>query len=223
MGLSNYIPSSRIAQSGVCTSSTRPATPYEGQVIFETDTDRMLIWNGTTWVIPNAPAQNPTGLELVTTQTLSGTSTQINTCFTSTYNSYRIVFSNLTFSTESLLTMRLVAGTTPDQTNNYYASGLQVITGGAVSSIGNNAVSYWHTALSASPTAGGCFVELFNPQLSVPTAFSGQGIDTRTNGAPHRTSGGFFNASTSFDGLWVSTLNGTYTLGGTIRVYGYRN
>jgi hypothetical protein len=49
MGLSNYIPSSRIAQSGVCTSSTRPASPFEGQMIYETDTDRVLVWNGSAW------------------------------------------------------------------------------------------------------------------------------------------------------------------------------
>jgi hypothetical protein len=38
MGLSNYLPNSRINQPGVCTSSTRPVSPYEGQVIYETDT-----------------------------------------------------------------------------------------------------------------------------------------------------------------------------------------
>jgi len=54
MGLSNYTPSSRISQSGVCTSSTRPATPYEGQVIYETDTDRVLYFNGSAWVAQNA-------------------------------------------------------------------------------------------------------------------------------------------------------------------------
>jgi len=34
---------------GVCTSSTRPTAPYEGQMIFETDTDMLSIWNGTSW------------------------------------------------------------------------------------------------------------------------------------------------------------------------------
>lgn len=36
-------------RSGVCTSTTRPSAPYEGQVIYETDTDRVLVWNGTRW------------------------------------------------------------------------------------------------------------------------------------------------------------------------------
>jgi len=34
---------------GVCTSSTRPAAPYEGQMIYETDTDKVLVWNGSAW------------------------------------------------------------------------------------------------------------------------------------------------------------------------------
>lgn len=34
---------------GVCTSSTRPTSPYEGQMIYETDTDKVLVWNGSAW------------------------------------------------------------------------------------------------------------------------------------------------------------------------------
>jgi len=49
MPLSNYLPSSRLIQPGVCTSTTRPASPYEGQAIYETDTDKMYIWNGSAW------------------------------------------------------------------------------------------------------------------------------------------------------------------------------
>ena len=35
---------------GVCTSTTRPTAPYEGQHIYETDTDLVYLWNGTAWV-----------------------------------------------------------------------------------------------------------------------------------------------------------------------------
>lgn len=33
----------------VCTSTTRPTSPVDGQFIYETDTDRLLVWNGTNW------------------------------------------------------------------------------------------------------------------------------------------------------------------------------
>lgn len=34
---------------GVCTSTTRPTSPYTGQLIFQTDTGTMHNWDGTTW------------------------------------------------------------------------------------------------------------------------------------------------------------------------------
>lgn len=33
----------------VCTSGTRPSQPYTGQVIYETDTDRPMVWDGAAW------------------------------------------------------------------------------------------------------------------------------------------------------------------------------
>lgn len=33
----------------VCTSSTRPGSPFTGQAIFETDTNRMKVWLGSYW------------------------------------------------------------------------------------------------------------------------------------------------------------------------------
>jgi hypothetical protein len=36
-------------QPAVCTSTTRPAAPYEGQLIYETDTDKVSIYNGSAW------------------------------------------------------------------------------------------------------------------------------------------------------------------------------
>lgn len=35
---------------GVCTSTTRPTAPYNGQLIYETDTRKVYIYNGTSWV-----------------------------------------------------------------------------------------------------------------------------------------------------------------------------
>ncbi|HET7486830.1 MAG TPA: hypothetical protein VFJ85_02810 [Acidimicrobiales bacterium] len=35
-----------------CTSGTRPASPVQGMVIYETDTDKVWAYNGTTWALP---------------------------------------------------------------------------------------------------------------------------------------------------------------------------
>jgi len=50
MPLSSVVGAQSIVKPGVCTSSTRPASPYDGQVIYETDTDLMLAYNGSSWV-----------------------------------------------------------------------------------------------------------------------------------------------------------------------------
>lgn len=36
---------------GVCTSTTRPQSPYIGQMIYETDTNLLKVWLGSAWSI----------------------------------------------------------------------------------------------------------------------------------------------------------------------------
>jgi hypothetical protein len=55
MPISNYVPTSVIARPGVCTSLARPASPYEGQAIYETDTDKIFVWRGAAWNPPWNP------------------------------------------------------------------------------------------------------------------------------------------------------------------------
>ena len=38
-------------KSGVCTSSTRPTNPFEGQLIYETDTNRTLVYDNAAWLV----------------------------------------------------------------------------------------------------------------------------------------------------------------------------
>jgi len=67
-------------RTGVCTSSTRPTAPYEGQTIYETDTDMVAIWNGTTWrYISATTPTNGTGLQVVVGTTTTGVNTATST------------------------------------------------------------------------------------------------------------------------------------------------
>lgn len=38
-----------MATLNTTTSSTRPASPTAGETYFETDTNKIIIWNGTSW------------------------------------------------------------------------------------------------------------------------------------------------------------------------------
>lgn len=42
----------------VCTSSTRPGAPTEGDQIYETDTDRIYVYTGAAWLIVQEPPQS---------------------------------------------------------------------------------------------------------------------------------------------------------------------
>jgi len=54
---------------GVCTSSTRPTAPYEGQMIYETDTDMLGVWNGSSWrYFASSATTNGSVLQVVTNQ-----------------------------------------------------------------------------------------------------------------------------------------------------------
>jgi hypothetical protein len=61
---------------GVCTSTTRPASPFEGQMVYETDTDMVAIWNGSAWrYISATTPTNGTVLQVVTTSDVTTRST----------------------------------------------------------------------------------------------------------------------------------------------------
>ena len=74
---------------GVCTSSSRPTAPYEGQMIYETDTDMVALWNGSAWrYIAATTPTNGTVLQTVygtaTTSVQNNTTTYVDTGLTAT-------------------------------------------------------------------------------------------------------------------------------------------
>lgn len=54
-------------KTGVCTSTSRPSSPFEGQMIYETDTDILAIWNGTAWKQLAAATKTGSPLQVVNT------------------------------------------------------------------------------------------------------------------------------------------------------------
>lgn len=53
MGITSNLAASRLIQPGViASSSARPAAPYEGQVVYQTDTNGVYVYDGTQWTPP---------------------------------------------------------------------------------------------------------------------------------------------------------------------------
>ena len=67
---------------GVCTSTSRPANPFEGQLLYETDTDMLVIWNGSAWrYIASTTATNGTILQVDSATTAARTYSRSNTTY----------------------------------------------------------------------------------------------------------------------------------------------
>ena len=91
MGLSQQIGASSLIKPGVINSAAeRPASPYEGQVIFQKDTDEILAYNGTSW---SRPWNMPWGILAYQTRSTIGVTTTLadiglSVTFTAVANRY---------------------------------------------------------------------------------------------------------------------------------------
>lgn len=219
MGLSNYIPSSRIAQSGVCTSSTRPATPYEGQMIYETDTNRVLVYDNTAWVMI-ADTDQPPGLQLTGTATLTGqTTVQINNCFSSSFNKYKFVYNLRVSGGTSGIYCRLSASGTPNSTAASYVQAGRYVGFPTVGAGDFNAASdaFGLSFASTFPCAGDFTV--VSPAETLATSFTGSYMNL--NAAVY--TGGYHNQNVSYDGLYVFATSSVLPMYGSISVYGLKD
>jgi hypothetical protein len=210
----------------VDSTATRPSSPFEGQVIFQKDTDQLLVWNGTAWVIPNSPAQNPGGLELITTGALSGTSTNFQGCFSSTYENYRIEASKINMVNGGFFSYRFLNSTTV-YTDGYYhsvmtnrdstnASGSDVLAAASYGGLGYNFGATTDGGFSMS-------IDLFNPFGTGRSFYTGASSSYYSATPLFATStlGGGINITNSFDGIQFFNANGN-TIAGNVSIYGYR-
>ena len=205
---------------GVCTSTTRPQAPFEGQMIYETDTNRVLVWDNAAWVMI-ADTNQPPGLQLVKTQTIGTgvSSVTVTDAFSADYDNYRIIVSDVTASTASNMLFRFSSGGTPVNGANYAVAGFFLsgssTLGGKYSQTDTNFEAF---RLNTDSTNNGVF-DLLGPYLAKYTNAFGLGGLAGTVAYNYQ---GRHLLATSYSDFELSTSSGTMT-GGTIRVYGYRN
>jgi len=218
MGLSNYLPSSRLIQPGVCTSTTRPASPFNGQVIYETDTKQTLVWQGSSWVMLT-DADTPPGLVLLKTQAVGSTavtSVQITDAFSSAYDNYRITFSSCTPTATDSWRIKFGSSTSGCYGSLYYDAW-----DGSANGIlrAGNAASTYVCLNEANTNNASTTFDVIAPNLAQKTQFfgnySGRGI--------FGWFGGLENTTTQFTSFTLLVDGAGTMTGGTIRVYGYRN
>ena len=220
MPITSQIGSSSLIKPGVIDSAaTRPASPYEGQVIFQKDTDQLLVWNGTAWVIPNSPAQHPAGMGLVSSGTTDGTtnSVAIATAFTSTYEHYLLQLTiKRTASTadDTLYCQLYASGTVINSASTYaYASEQRYLT--TQSNAGTNAEasiplgrhSNYETTYNItfnSPQNSQIATQIHSYNVNVQNGFTVDGNRcTGIRRAEEANEGVFFYATNNFVSSWV--------------------
>jgi len=50
MPLSTVLGAQSVVKPGVCTTATRPASPFTGQMIYDTTVAQTLVWSGSAWI-----------------------------------------------------------------------------------------------------------------------------------------------------------------------------
>jgi hypothetical protein len=203
---------------GVCTSSNRPATPFEGQMIYETDTDLTYIYGGSAWQqVSGGTAVGNSGLVYITSATVGTgvTSVTVSNCFSATYDNYQIRLSGGTQSADDAIALKLGSSVT-----GYYGVLIYGAVGGVTANIAtqnNAAICNWVGGGSAGQQSF-VSVDLFDPFKSAYTKIRNGGYQ---NGLNYGTMQAEHRVATPYDVFTLSIGTGTLT-GGTVTVYGYR-
>jgi hypothetical protein len=206
---------------GVCTSTTRPAEPYEGMMIYETDTNRVLVWDNAAWVMI-VSANTPPGLELISLGTVtSATSFQI-TGFSSSYDAYQIkVFLRRTDTVgATTLYAQLYNGATQRSTS-YYGSAFfssYLGTTGVGYTSNNSSNFFFFNADSGVSNGHGIGVYEVSGFNNSTFNFVGQHWDVQ-NARTYQI-GAYHNVAETNDRLNISVTTGQVS--GNWIVYGYR-
>ena len=203
---------------GACTSSNRPANPYTGMMIFETDTNKLGVWNGSAWVFL-IDADMPPGLELVKTQTIGTavSSVTVSDAFSSTYDNYKITVNGGVISGGADMQMQL--GST---TSGYYMGSPYTTFAGSTTGLATSNGSLFPRVGFGSLNDAVANIEIMQPFLSRRTMIRCMWSRDETGGLGGFSSGYLDNTTSYTSFTLTNNFSATFT-GGTIRVYGYRN
>ena len=223
MPLSTVLGAQSLVQPAVCTTVTRPASPYTGQAIYDTTTASQLIWNGTAWT-------GTGGLQLVTTATCSSggtavggvvtigsavSSVTVSNAFSATYDAYKIVYSGGVASGNVQMQFLLGASTTTYYNSLIYAA---FATGTVQGFANNNATAWDYIGYGTADYVS------FNADIVDPFAAKYTKLVNASYLALNEagSTSGVHKTASSYTSFIFKPASGTIT-GGTLRVYGYQN
>jgi len=218
----------------IVTSSTRPTSPFDGMQIYETDTKKTLVYNGSSWVevndLDSADGLSASGQTKLDNQGLiyltansftSALTVNITNVFTADYTNYRLVLSCDASTSDRSGTIRMMNNTTANSSSNYVRTFIQGA-GGVAYSATNTGLTEWDTVFLADDLGTGrnnAIINVFSPfttdrEVTISTL-------TYSTTRAIRMAGGNYTATTSFDGIQLY-LNTSATMTGKYWLYGLK-
>ena len=147
----------------------------------------------------------------------------ITNVFNSTFDNYKIIYSNYTSSAANAgVRMRLRTGTVDSSSNYYWAGWFVRYTSTSSGFDRSGGASTFFDMGSCDVTASALSFELYSPNLSAFTLLSTQPTAASSIDQYIIQRAGVFRTTTQFTGFQLFANVGTLS-GGTIRVYGYNN
>ena len=176
-------------------------------------------------VLTAADLNASSGLVLVSSTAVgsSVSSVDVNNVFSSTFDNYKIIYSNFLTSVANVgIGLRLKTASVDSSSNYYYAGSFvrYTTTGSGFDRSGGATTSF--SIGSGDVTASTLSLEMYSPNLSAYTLYATQPTANSSTDGYALTRSGVFRNTTQFTGFRVFLASGTMS-GGTIRVYGYNN
>lgn len=175
---------------------------------------------GLSLITPTSIAASGGSGTISATGTVSFTSASaisLNGCFTSTYDSYRLVFSSLTASANVLLRLRWRKSGTDNSGATYY-SGVHFTNWSGTAGVSTSSAGATSAAIIYLATGGGALSLDVSTPLTRPTV-TGLGMATGPEDRGIYLSS-YMNVTDTYDGVTFFPASGT--IDGKLSVYGYR-
>ena len=211
------------ATVGLAADRSALASPFAGMQFFETDTKALYLYNGSAWV-SMLDTDTPPGIVKLTSGSLSGTTTNIVSCFSSVFTNYRLIVNNVRFAGGAAdLYFRMLNSTTPFTSGQYYWAyrGLRSDGVSLDSSGGGQTLNYMGITNTVSGVDGNGSYDIFSPFLTNTTYATGIGTGL-TSGTGYNMRSGMMavDNTSSYDGIQLLT-NTAPTFTGSYTLYGY--
>jgi hypothetical protein len=210
-----------------------PASPSEGMMVFQKDTNELKIYDGASWV-SMLDTDTPPAIQLVNpTSVTNGTNTNgnitfsavtsvsVNGCFSSAFDHYKIMFDGTATATNGTqLYMRMRTSGTDYSGGTYYFGGNYGGVSGTIGAWNGAAVTQWHINHLWGDRCKAS-IELFKPFTTIPHVIQWQAFGDNNSFQVGNAVSGSELGGTARDGF--TFFSGAGTFAGSIRVYGYRN